>query len=97
MVSDPALPPSAPLLIDVSASETLPPGEALQAIASILATSCDRLGARIAVLVATPVRYGLARQLGAWLDPCGLSVRPFHERAAAVEWLRGVGDEVDPA
>ena len=80
-------PPNAQLLVDVTTSDTLPPSEALRRIAWIIEDRRDNLGGRMAVLVAHDARYGLARQLGVWLEKCGIEVRPFRDRHAAVEWL----------
>ena len=86
-LDDPGAPSGAGLLIDVTASDTLPPSQALRGIAKIIAQRAEKLRGRMAVLVAHEVRYGLARQLGAWLEQDGIDVRPFHDRDEAITWL----------
>jgi hypothetical protein len=67
----------------------IPPVEIIERIAEIIREGRERLGARLAVLVASSVRYGRAPRLGVWLEEAGIASKPFHERDEAIEWLRG--------
>lgn len=87
MIHDPALPERARLMINVTASEVLPPVEVIERIAMILGGARKKLSGRVAVLVAQEVRYGRARQLGVFLSNYGLEAQPFYERDEAAKWL----------
>jgi hypothetical protein len=89
VLRDARLPPNAHLLIDVTASEEIPPLSVVERIAAILCMGRAKLAPRVAVLVAHTVRYGRARQLGAMLESGGLTAQPFYERSKAVSWLLG--------
>jgi len=88
MLDDEHLPSQALVLINVTASEVIPPIEVIERIASILSAGRKKLGRRLAILVAQTVRYGRARQLGMMLEFAGIVSQPFYDRKTAVEWLR---------
>ena len=56
------------LLINVTSSEELPPMGAVERVAGIIAQSSSGFSGRVAVLVGEKLRYGRARQLGAFLS-----------------------------
>jgi len=87
MFRDPRFPDEALVLIDVAASDTLPPSDGMQRVADFISAQEKARSARIAILVADQVRYGLARQLGSRLDGRGILAQPFRERTAALTWL----------
>jgi hypothetical protein len=93
MLEDEDLPPDALVLINGTASEVLPPYEVMERIASTLTGGREKLGTRLAFLVAHTVRFGKARQLGALLEPAGIFSQPFYDREEAIRWLKA--DEVD--
>jgi hypothetical protein len=89
MLEDERLPSKSLLLINTTASEEIPPLEVIERIASILSSGREKLGPRMAILVAQTVRYGRARQLGMLLEYAGILSQPFYDRKTAVEWLHG--------
>jgi hypothetical protein len=89
MLEDEHLPSKSLLLVNVTASEVVPPFEVIERISSILSTGREKLGPRIGIFVANTVRYGKARQLGMMLEYAGLLSQPFYDRKTAVEWLHG--------
>ena len=76
------------LLINVTSSEELPPMGAVERVAGIIAQSSSGFSGRVAVLVGEKLRYGRARQLGAFLSGYGISSEPFYIRDDAVRWLK---------
>ena len=89
MIEDEHLPANSLVLINVMDSEEIPPVEVIERIASILSAGREKLGTRIAILVAQTVRYGRARQLGMMLEYAGILSQPFYDRKTAVAWLHG--------
>ena len=89
MLEDERLPENASVLINVTESEVIPPAHVAKQVASVIAGGRERLGPRLAVVVAHSVRFGIARQLGVWLESSGLTLEPFYQRAEAVAWLKG--------
>lgn len=87
-LEDEHLPSNSLVLINVTASEEIPPVEVIERIASILSAGREKLGSRMAILVAHSVRYGRARQLGMMLEYAGILSQPFYDRKTAVEWLQ---------
>lgn len=79
------------VLIDVTRSRELQELGELRELARGFAEQSDALGRRVAVLVVEPVRYGIARQLGALLDQHGFESRAFRDRDEALTWLGGEG------
>jgi hypothetical protein len=88
MLEDEHLPSNSLVLINVMASEEIPPLEVIERLSSILSAGREKLGSRIAILVAQTVRYGRARQLGMLLEYAGILSQPFYDRKTAVEWLQ---------
>ena len=76
------------LLINVTSSEELPPMGAVERVAGIIAQSSSGFSGRVAVLVGEKLRYGRARQLGAFLSGYGISSEPFYIRDDAIRWLK---------
>jgi hypothetical protein len=76
------------LLINVTESEELPPLGAVERVAGIIAQAGSGFSGRVAVLVGEKLRYGRARQLGAFLSGYGISSEPFYIREDALRWLR---------
>ena len=52
-------------------------------------TSAYQGGARVAVLVDSPIAYGLVRQFDALITEAGGVMVPFYHDAEAAAWLRG--------
>lgn len=75
------------IMINGSKSKELPPTEILLKISEILCEGKDKFSCRLAILVSQNVRFGMARQLGAFLDSHNVSTRPFYDHDEAVEWL----------
>jgi hypothetical protein len=87
MLADEHLPSKSLVLINATGSEEIPPLEAIEQISSILSSGREKLGSRIAILVAHTVRYGRARQLGMLLEYAGILSQPFYDRKTAMAWL----------
>lgn len=87
MVNDNDLPRGVHILINVTKSSKLPPLAAVERVASILGRSNRKFSKRVAVLVSERVRYGRARQLGAFLERYGTISQPFYDLEAAIAWL----------
>lgn len=79
------------VLIDVTRSAKLASFSELQRLAGLFGLHADSLGGRIGVLVEKPIRYGLARQFGAFVESHGLKVVPFENRETAVDWVHAAG------
>ena len=79
------------LLIDVTHSELVPDQDGLRSIASLIAADFGERGGRVAVHVAEELRFGLARQIGAFLESYDINARPFWERLEAESWLAAAG------
>ena len=88
MLEDEHLPPNSLVLVNVTASEEIPPVEVIERISAILSAGREKLGSRIAIRVAHTVRYGRARQPGTLLEYAGILSQPFYDRKTAVEWLQ---------
>ena len=88
MLEDEHLPSNSLVLVNVTDSEEIPPFEVIKQISLILSAGREKIGSRIAILVANTVRYGRARQLGMLLEYAGLQSQPFYDRKTAVEWLQ---------
>lgn len=92
LAGDPALVPGMPQLVDLTRVTAAPTATESENLASALARLRGRFeGARCAVIVAHPAMYGAIRQLAALAARAGVEVRPFQDRVAADEWLRGAG------
>lgn len=89
---DPSVAEPVRLLIDVTESKLVPDQNGLRRIATIIAADFDSRDGRVAVLVAEKLRFGMARQIGAYLEGSGIRARPFWELAAAASWLQTGGD-----
>ena len=81
------------LLINVGESETLPPPEVIERIAFTIGAGREKFSRRVSVYVTHQVRFGLARQLSAYLDSFDLIARPFYDLPEAVDWLREVRED----
>jgi hypothetical protein len=84
---DPRLSLPVRLLVDARASQTNPDGESIADRARCL----GRLGrgalTRCAVVVSTPLQYGLARMFAAYAIHGGINVAIFHDEPTARGWL----------
>ncbi len=76
-----------PLLVDVTHSNELKSGEELKKFADFLGRKKDYIVPRVAVLVSQVVRFGTGRQVGTYLELCGIDSRPFYDRLEALKWL----------
>jgi len=88
MIEDENLPHKSPVLVNVTDSEEIPPLETIEQISSILSAGREKLGSRLAILVANTIRYGRARQLGMLLESTGIQSQPFYDRNSAMLWLQ---------
>lgn len=82
------LTPNTHMLVNVGDSDTLPPPEAIERIAFIIGSGREKFSKRVSVFVTKEVRFGLARQLSAYLDSFDLVARPFYDHQDALDWLR---------
>jgi hypothetical protein len=76
-----------PVLVDVTKSYELKDTHELSVFARFLAGRREEIVPRLAVVVSQEIRYGIARQLGAYLEMGGIKARPFYERDQAMDWL----------
>lgn len=76
-----------PILVDVTDSSELKDAEELSAFARFLAGRRVDIVPRLAVVVSQEIRYGIARQLGAYLEMAGVKAKPFYDRNQAMDWL----------
>jgi hypothetical protein len=76
-----------PLLINVGESAILPQSVELRRIGQAIVCRQGEVCPPVAVFVTQAVRFGLARQLGAFLESAGVELRPFTDREAAIAWL----------
>lgn len=77
------------LLFDIRESAESRSGDELRNIADLIAACRRMLSGRAAVVVADPLRYGLARMFGVFMEHLGLAARVFDDPAAAEDWVRG--------
>jgi hypothetical protein len=76
-----------PILVDVTKSTEYQKEGALAQYADFLSTQHALIVPRLALVVAQAVRYGIARQLGAYLELKGIESLPFYDRDQAIHWL----------
>jgi hypothetical protein len=88
---DPRLVVPARLLVDVRRSRENPNGESIAERARCLGRLGEGALNRCAVVVSTPLHYGLARMFAAYAIHRGVSVAIFGDEAGARAWLRDEG------
>lgn len=81
--------PSAGLLFDLSASESLGERTAddLRAMAIFLASRAGRFSQRLAMVAVTDVAYGLMRMGAVTVESQGVVARVFRDHGSARRWL----------
>ena len=89
VLDDPACPRRFSLLVDVSASSSLPvrATEDIVRVAEALGPHKDRV-VRCAVLAAGDLHFGLSRMGAVYSEAGGVMTNVFRERDAALAWLR---------
>lgn len=90
-MNDPACPNPAPLLIDVTRSESLAtrPMADIRMVAEFLGPYAERIGGRCAVIAASEAHYTQS-QLGALRSQAiGVAAQVFRSEAEALRWLEG--------
>jgi len=87
--ADPALPREVRLLVDVTRSGSLAgrSAEELRAFVDRFRPWQSRIGTRSAVLVGSPLQFGLMRMVVAFGEKHGFNTRIFRTEAEAVDWL----------
>ncbi len=92
------------LLVDVRRSRSNPNGESIAERARCLGRLSEGALTRCAVVVSTPLHYGLARMFAAYAIHRGVSVAIFEDEASARAWLKDgratspeTGEEAGPA
>lgn len=79
------------LLFDIrESSENRNSGE-LRQVTSVISSNRSMLSGRCAVIAADPLRYGVARIFGAFMEGLGLEVYVSYSRDEAELWLREGG------
>ncbi len=78
-----------PILVDVTRSEELKSGQELEKFAQFLRSKKDKITPRLAIVVTQTVRYGTGRQVGTYLEMCGIESKPFYDKNQALVWLLG--------
>jgi hypothetical protein len=88
----PAYRPGLRTLCDFSATTSTPTMADLHEIVALIEQQAASIGKKkVAVVTATPVTYGVARQFQALTDSGPLQVRVFTDRTAALGWLEREG------
>jgi hypothetical protein len=87
--ADPALPREVRLLVDVTRSGSLAGRSAdeLRKAVDHFRPWRSRIGNRSAVLVGSPLQFGLIRMVAAFGEKHGFTTRIFRTEAEAVDWL----------
>jgi hypothetical protein len=88
MLSDPAFRPGIPALCDFSGASSTPTMRELRRIVDFIDQNTARIGRqRLAVVVAKPSTFGVARQFQALSETGPLDVQVFSSRDSALAWL----------
>jgi hypothetical protein len=89
-MKDPNCPNPAPLLVDVSASESLAtrPAEEIRMVAQFLGPYAARIGGRCAVVAPAAVQFGLSQMGAVHAERVGVTVQAFRTREQALQWLK---------
>ncbi len=80
-----------PILVDTTNSYEIKPEEDLEKFAKYLGTKKDHIVPRLAILVSHAVRFGIGRQVGAYLEYHGIESEPFYDKVEALNWLSEKG------
>jgi hypothetical protein len=87
-VTDPEFRPGLQTLADFSKSSNVPTLAELDEIVGYIRRHASAIGqAKIAIITARPVTFGVARQFGALVPRGLLTVQVFKDRDAALAWL----------
>ena len=76
-----------PILINASNSTDMKSEVEIREFSKFLNRNKSRFIPRIAILVVQEVRYGTARQIGAFFEMGGIESEPFYSRDDAIVWL----------
>ena len=76
------------VLVDNRPSEVVAGSEDIRERVQYLASVCDALGSRVAILVSSTVHYGLARMANFLGDSWQLKIEVFTSERHAIDWLR---------
>jgi len=88
MMNDKAFRPGMPALCDFSAASSTPTMRELRRITDFIEQNATRVGRqKLAVVVAKPSTFGVARQFQALSETGPLYVQVFTNRDAAMAWL----------
>jgi hypothetical protein len=91
-MSDPAFRPGLNTLCDFSAASSVPSRSELHDIITFIEQHAESIGRKkLAMIVARPVTYGVARQFQALTAPGPLDVNVFTDHVTAFDWLRDGG------
>jgi hypothetical protein len=91
---DPAYRPGLNTLCDFSATTSTPKLMELKEIVAVIRRNADLIGRKkLAMVVAGPATYAVARQFRVFVDPCPLDVNVFRDRRTAMAWLQCERDE----
>ena len=77
-----------PLLVDVTNSNELKSGDELKKFADFLGSKKEHIVPKLAILVANIGRFGTGRQVGTYLEFCGIESNPFYDKDKALLWLK---------
>ncbi len=96
-LADPECPPVADMLIDISDSQALAVRAAweIRYVAQFVGPHADRVGGRVAVLVASDLDYSLTRMGAIYSAVVGVESKIFYDEGDALEWLRITGADAD--
>jgi len=89
VLRDPKLPEHAQFLLDVSGSEVMAQrsAEELRRVANVFGIHAQRFGGRCAVVVSSPVQFGLSRMAGAYVESDSVTIEVFDSPTEALAWL----------
>lgn len=88
-LEDPALPPDAEMLMDVSRADSMlhKPVGPMRELARYYAARSEAFGSRTALVVEGLARYGLMRMAAVWASIEGVDARVFRDENEAAAWL----------
>jgi hypothetical protein len=96
-LSDPDCPPVAALLLDLSRTEALSERSAheIRYVAQFAGRHADRMGGRVAVVVASDLDYNLTKMGAIFSAAVGLESKIFRNEGSALYWLGVEGADSD--
>lgn len=86
--------PARPVLFDIRRSAESRAADEIRAIATVLGGFRESLDGRCAVVVATPLYYGVSRMFSTYAEQYGIEIEIFGSPEEGTHWLLGTADGV---